>query len=113
MNNFRFRPLLALALLGLAGAAPALEIIYDDDPAAPRTQNTKISDAVRKADIAYADCLKASGGRMTERCAALRDKAAQLAGADAPAAPGTEAGSTAATPTTEAMPAPPPPATSE
>jgi hypothetical protein len=63
-------------LLGLAGAAHALEVIYEDDPNA-RTLARPITDAQRKADLELGNCLKASGGRMTERCAALRDKSNQ------------------------------------
>ena len=96
MNKLQSLIAIPAALLALAGTAHALEVIYEDDPNA-RTLAKPITDAQRKADLELGNCLKASGGRMTERCAALRDKsnqaeisakaAAEIAPAPAPAEP--------------------------
>jgi hypothetical protein len=100
MTRIHFLLAVPAALLLLAGAARALEVTEEPDPAA-RTLATKISDAQRKADIQFADCIKANGGKMTERCIALRDKGAR------PDAAPAEAGNTAPTETGSA-PAPAP-----
>jgi len=96
MNKLHSLIAIPAALLALAGTAHALEVIYEDDPNA-RTLAKPITDAQRKADLELGNCLKASGGRMTERCAALRDKsnqaeisakaAAEIAPAPAPVEP--------------------------
>jgi len=72
----KLRTLLApLALLACAGAAHALEVTYENDglrrPLKPVTEQQK------QIDLALGNCLKANGGRMTGRCAALRDQSAQ------------------------------------
>jgi len=96
MNKLHSLIAIPAALLALAGTAHALEVIYEDDPNA-RTLAKPITDAQRKADLELGNCLKASGGRMTERCSALRDKsnqaeisaraAAEIAPAPVPAEP--------------------------
>ena len=62
-----------LALLACAGAAHALEVTYDDDPGLRRPLKP-VTEQQRQIDLALGNCLKANGGRMAPRCAALRDK---------------------------------------
>src|SRR5882724_5656861 len=100
MIAIRTRHAIAAALLMLAGGAQALEVIEENDPA-PRTLATKVSDAQRRADHRFADCLKASGGKMTERCIAIREQGAKIdTGGEPGAAP--PAAAPAAEPAAEA-----------
>lgn len=76
----KIRTLLAVpaALLALAGAAHALEITYENDPRI-RMPLKPITEEQRQIDLQLGNCLKANGGRMTGRCAELRDKSDQAA----------------------------------
>ena len=87
MNQIRLLFAIPLALLALAGPAHALEYVYPDGtvtnrPLAnpPPYAYAGISDSVRNTDLRLGDCLKANGGRMVPRCAALLDRSNQLAG---------------------------------
>lgn len=71
------RHALACALLVFAGGAQALDIIEENDPGL-RIPTARVSDAQRRADLRFADCLKASGGRMTERCIAIREQGMKM-----------------------------------
>jgi hypothetical protein len=98
--TIRTRHALACALLALAGGAQALEVIEENDPA-PRNLATKVSDAQRRADLRFADCLKANGGKMTDRCIAIREQGAKT---DATSLPAAVPPAPAAEPAAEAAP---------
>ena len=76
----KFRTLLAIpaALLAFAGAAHALEITYENDPRF-RLPLKPITEEQRQIDLQLGNCLKANGGRMTGRCAELRNRSEQAA----------------------------------
>ncbi|HEY4374653.1 MAG TPA: hypothetical protein VGN52_22210 [Burkholderiales bacterium] len=74
MNKLRI--FLTVACLAGAGAAHALDITYENDPGL-RMPVKPVSEQQRQIDLALGNCLKANGGRMTGRCAALRDKSDQ------------------------------------
>ncbi|HEX4328197.1 MAG TPA: hypothetical protein VH105_15350 [Burkholderiales bacterium] len=94
MNTLR-NLLAPLALLACAGTAHALDITYDNDPNL-RMPLKPVTEQQRQVDLALGNCLKANGGRMAPRCAALRDQSGQ---AEIAAKAGNEqAGSTAAAP---------------
>ena len=74
----KFRNLLAIpaAMLAFAGAAHALETTYENDPRI-RLPLKPITEEQRQIDLQLGNCLKANGGRMTGRCATLRDRSEQ------------------------------------
>ena len=75
--NKTLRFLLApLALVTCAGAAHALDITYDNDPNL-RMPLKPVTEQQRQIDLALGNCLKANGGRMAPRCAALREQSGQ------------------------------------
>jgi len=65
-----------LALLACAGTAHALDVIYDNDSSLRRPLKP-VTAQQRQIDLALGNCLKANGGRMVPRCAALRDQSGQ------------------------------------
>lgn len=77
--------LLAAPIVALAftGTAQALEYVYSDGTVSTRPLRMNplptISNEVRDTDLRLGDCLKAHGGRMVPRCAALRDASASIA----------------------------------
>lgn len=84
MQNLR--SLLAMVIMiACTNSARALDYVYPDgqvtttplpDPAPlPAT-----AEDLRKIDRELGNCLKASGGRMTPRCTALREQSDRLAG---------------------------------
>jgi hypothetical protein len=73
-----------LAALALAGPAQALDYIYPDGAVTVQAQPgpaplAVISDQLRNADLQLGNCLRASGGRMSPRCAALRERSRRIA----------------------------------
>lgn len=74
MTKLRLFPVIAaFTALAAAGAAHALDITYDNDSSL-RMPLKPVTEEQRKIDLALGNCLKANGGRMTGRCAALRDQ---------------------------------------
>jgi hypothetical protein len=65
-------------LLACAGGAHALEITYENDSRS-RMPLKPISEEQRQIDLQLGNCLKANSGRMTGRCAELRDRSEQAA----------------------------------
>ena len=77
---------IAVSVLGFTGAAYALDIEVTPNNTGKtivngtvvdtsRVLNSDLNDAQRETYLRYGDCLKANGGRITPRCAALRDTA--------------------------------------
>ncbi|MDB5806826.1 MAG: hypothetical protein JWN73_4148 [Betaproteobacteria bacterium] len=74
----KLRILLALASFAAAGAAHALDITYDKDSSL-RMPLKPVTEQQRQIDLALGNCLKANGGRMAPRCAALQDQSSHAA----------------------------------
>jgi len=91
----KLRLLFALAGLAAAGSAHALDITYDNDPNL-RMPLRPVTEQQRQIDLALGNCLKANGGRMVPRCAALREQSGQ---AEIAARAGNEQATSRASPT--------------
>jgi hypothetical protein len=84
MNKIRTLLAIPFALLGLAGAAHALDYVYPDGevtskPVPNPAPMPVVSSELRNNDLQLGNCLKANGGRMAPRCAELRDRSDRLA----------------------------------
>jgi len=83
MNKFTILLAAPLAAFAFAGPAHALEYVYPNGEVTTRplldNPMPTVSDQVRATDLRLGDCLKANGGRMVPRCAALRDASASIA----------------------------------